>query len=137
MAELQVSRTLDAPTDALWRLVRDFGDVRWIPGGEHAKLEGSGPGMLRILAGPDGSVRERLESVDETNQSIVYTITEGLPFPVTGYRATMRVSDVDGKGHLDWSCSFEPDGVTEEEAAKGIEAMYGVMLGWIGDCLKG
>ena len=136
MAELQVIRTIDAPTDALWKLVRDFGDVRWIPGGEHAKLEGSGPGMLRILAGPDGSVRERLESVDEANQSIVYTITEGLPFPVTGYRATMRVSDAGGQGHLDWSCSFEPEGVSEEDAAKGIETMYGVMLGWIEDCLK-
>lgn len=136
MAELQVIRTIDAPTDALWKLVRDFGDVRWIPGGEHAKREGSGPGMLRILAGPDGSVRERLESVDDGDQSIVYTVPEGLPFPVTGYRATMRVSDDAGKGRLDWSCSFEPDGVTEAEAAKGIEAMYGVMLGWIEDCLK-
>ncbi|MDP7570235.1 MAG: SRPBCC family protein [Myxococcota bacterium] len=137
MAKLTVSRTLDAQTDALWKLVRDFGDVRGIPGAEHAKLEGSGPGMVRILGGPDGSVRECLESIDEANQSIVYTITEGLPFPVTGYRATMRVSDAGGKGHLDWSCTFEPAGVPEEEAAKGIETMYGIMLGWIEDCLKG
>ena len=136
MAELAVNRTLDAPTDALWKLVRDFGNVHWIPGGEHAKLEGSGPGMVRVLVGPDGSVRERLESVDEADQSIVYTITEGLPFPVTGYRATMRVSDADGKGRLDWSCSFEPEGVSEAEAAKGIEAMYGIMMGWIEDSLK-
>ena len=40
MADLMVSRTLDVPTDALWQLVRDFGDVRWIPGGENAQLEG-------------------------------------------------------------------------------------------------
>ncbi len=48
----------------------------------------------------------------------------------------MVVSDDDGKGRLSWTCDFEPDGVTEEEAGKTVETMYGVMMGWVEDLLK-
>ena len=34
------------------------------------------------------------------------------------------------------SCEFEPDGVSEEEAGKTIETMYGVMIGWIENQVK-
>ncbi len=137
MAQAKVTKTLDATPAALWKCVEDFGNVGWLPGGgAGAELEGSGPGMTRILQGPDGKVRETLESVDADARSLTYVIPVGVPFPVTGYRATMQVSDDGGKGRLDWSCEFEPDGATEEEARAAIEAMYDVMLGWIQDFLS-
>ncbi len=137
MAEAAVTRTLNATPDALWRLVSDFADLSWLPGGgAGAELEGSGPGMVRILAGPGGRIRERLEAVDEAARTVTYTIPEGVPFPVTGYRATMQVSDDAGRARLAWSCRFEPAGAPEAEAAQAIETMYGVMMGWIEERLQ-
>jgi hypothetical protein len=137
VALAKVTKTLDATPDALWKCVEDFGNVGWLPGGgAGAELEGSGPGMTRILQGPEGKIRETLESVDAAARSLVYVIPVGIPFPVTGYRATMRVTDDGGKGHLEWTCEFEPDGVSEDEARGGIENMYGVMIGWIQDYLN-
>jgi hypothetical protein len=136
MAKTQVKQELPVSAEQLWKLVADFGNVPWIPGGENVKLEGRGPGMVRIFAGPNGEIRERLESVDAAKKSLVYTIPQGVPFPVTGYRATMAVADA-GKGRsaLTWICEFQPAGVSEAEAAKIIEGMYGMMIGWIRDHL--
>lgn len=137
MAQAKVTKTLETTPDALWKCVEDFGNVGWLPGGgAGAEFEGSGPGMTRILQGPDGKIRETLESVDANARSLTYVIPVGAPFPVTGYRATMQVSDDGGKGRLDWSCEFEPDGATADEARAAIESMYGVMLGWIQEYLS-
>jgi len=137
MATARVTRELDVPAAALWRLVSSFGDTSWMPGGAQVTLHGSGPGMeRRIAAGPDKVIRERLESVDERSRTLVYTIPENVPFPVKDYRATLRVREKGAASELDWSASFEPDGVSEAQAAQAIEGMYGVMVGWIRDRVK-
>jgi hypothetical protein len=136
MAETNVTRTLDADPDALWNVVRDFGNVPWIPGGENAEIRGDGVGQVRIFDGPNGKVHEHLTARDDDARSLTYVIPEGVPFPVTGYTSTMVVSDDGGKGRLSWSCAFEPDGASEDEAAQAIQQMYGVMIGWIDDLLK-
>ena len=136
MAKIQVKQELAAPADALWKLVADFGNVPWIPGGENVKLEGKGPGMLRIFTGPNGEIRERLESVDAGKRTLVYTIPQGVPFPVKDYRATMAVTDAGrGKSSLTWTCECQPAGATEAEVKQAIEGMYGLMIGWIRDHL--
>jgi hypothetical protein len=132
MATARVTRELGVPPDALWKLVSSFGDTSWLPGGAAVTVHGSGPGMeRRITAGPDKVIRERLESVDESSRALVYTIPENVPFPVKDYRATMRVRATRTGSELDWSASFEPVGVSEAEAAKAIEGMYGLMAGWL------
>jgi len=136
VAEINVTRTLEAGTDALWAVVRAFDDTRWMPGGEDAEIRGKGIGQVRIFQGPNGAIHEHLEAVDDDARSLTYTIPQGIPFPVTGYRSTMVVSDDGGRGRLSWTCEFEPDGVSEAEASKTIETMYGVMVGWIDDLLK-
>ena len=138
MANIVVEKTLPVSPDALWELVKDFGNVRWIPGAsETAQGEGDGPGMARILGNPEGgSIREILDSIDEEGRAITYSIPEGVPFPVSRYCSTMTVSDDGGDARLSWSCDFEPDGASEAEAGGAIEGMYGVMAGWIQDCLK-
>ena len=132
MGNARVTRELDVPADALWKLVAAFGDTSWMPAGAQVTLHGSGPGMeRRIVAGPGKVIRERLEFVDAASRTLVYTIPHNVPFPVKDYRATMRVR-AKGKGsELDWSVSFEPVGASEADARKAIESMYGVMIGWI------
>jgi hypothetical protein len=48
--------------------------------------------------------------------------------PVTDYEARMTVSDDGGKGRLTWSCVFEPDGVSEEEAARDLLQRYNAVI---------
>jgi hypothetical protein len=136
MASARVTRTLDVPADRLWGLVASFGDTSWMPGPPKVELVGSGPGMERRIQGPDKAIHERLESVDEASRTLVYTIPVNVPFPVTGYRATMRVRAAGAGSELDWSASFAPNGGDEESARKAIEGMYGIMIGWIESRVK-
>jgi hypothetical protein len=136
MASVMVKGEIEVPAERLWRLVADFGDVRWIPGGEGARTEGSGPGMVRILSMGPTEIRERLESRDDAAQTIVYTIPQGLPMPIRDYRATMTVRATgDRSSVLEWACTFEPDGAPEPDAKAQVENLYGMMIGWIRDYL--
>jgi hypothetical protein len=91
--------------------------------------------MTRTIAMGERRIRERLESRDDARRALVYTIPEGVPFPVKDYRATMRVGEEDGASSLDWSCHFEPDGVPESQVGPQIEGLYRTMIGWIGERL--
>lgn len=135
MATAKVTKELDVPADALWKLVADFGNCSWMPSGTEVKLEGEGVGMVRVMG---GAIREKLEAVDEAGKKISYSIAdEGIPFPVTGYYATMIVKDLGaGKSELTWSCECEPNGVSAAEATGQIEGMYDMMVGWVADCIK-
>jgi len=136
MAQVVVKEAIDTPPERLWRLVADFGDVRWIPGGERARTEGTGPGMVRIMGAGGAEIRERLESRDEAARTIVYTIPQGLPMPITDYRATMTVRSInDRQSELEWSCTFKPAGVPEAEAKAQVDNLYHMMIGWIRDYL--
>ena len=131
MATARVRRSLDVPADRLWKLVAAFGDTSWMPGPPKVDVVGAGPGMERRIHAGDKLICERLESVDEAGRTLVYTIPVNVPFPVTDYRATMRVRAKGADSELDWNASFTPAGASEEDARKAIEAMYGLMIGWI------
>ncbi len=136
MGAIRVKEEINVPAERLWRLVADFGNVPWIPGGEAARTEGTGPGMVRILGAGDAEIRERLEQMNEAERTIVYTIPSGVPLPIRDYRSTMQVRGISGAAsELDWSCTFAPEGVTEAEAGAQLENLYRMMIGWIRDHL--
>ena len=125
-------------SDSAWFDVTSYGN----DDGMIAMVQRDGsPGMREDIREffPDlvdeSKIHEHLESVDDASRTLVYTIPENVPFPVTGYRATMIVDDDGGKGRLSWTCAFEPNGVTADEAGTTIQTMYGVMIGWIQDLI--
>jgi len=128
MATTQVTRTLDTTPDALWRCVRAFGDLSWAPEDLKVEVRGQGVGQMRIIDRPDGKIHEQLTSLDDDARSLTYIVPAGNPVPVTDYEARMTVSDDAGKGRLTWSCVFEPDGVSEEEAARDIARRYSAVI---------
>lgn len=128
MATTQVTRTLDTTPDALWRCIRAFGDLPWAPGHLKFEVRGEGVGQVRIVDLPSGKVHEQLTSLDDDARSLTYIVPAGNPVPVTNYEARMTVSDDAGKGRLTWSCVFEPDGVSEEEAARNIARRYSAVM---------
>ena len=130
MSEFRLDGDFEIPADALWGAVRDFGNVSWLPGDPDFESEGDGVGMIRTIRTPPfPTVREQLEAIDEAGCAIHYTVIEGMPMPVSDYHATMKVIDLGGgRSRLEWSSTWEPDGASEAEALKVVEAMYtGVM----------
>jgi hypothetical protein len=128
MATTQVTRTLDTTPEVLWRCVRAFGDLSWAPRGLKVEIRGEGVGQVRIVDLPHGKVHEQLTSLDDEARSLTYIAPVGNPVPVTDYEARMTVSDDGGKGRLTWSCVFEPNGVSEEEAARDLQQRYGAVI---------
>ena len=137
MALAHIKHPIDLPAARVWALVADFGDTSWMPG-VTAEVEGDGPGMVRVIPAGDAPIREQLESVDADARRLVYTIPVNVPFPVTGYRATMSVHEAgEGACELEWSCEAAPaEGHAEAEVKAQIEGMYTVMAGWIADRAK-
>lgn len=133
MAQVAVKEGIAVPPEKLWALVSDFGNAGWIPGGDAVRTDGKGPGMVRMFGEGNAEIRERLESVDQHTRTIVYTIPQGIPLPIKNYRATMTVHPSGAHSDLEWSCTFEPNGVSEDEAKAQVEGLYRMMVGWVRD----
>jgi hypothetical protein len=85
----------------------------------------------RIAIGPDKSIHERLLALDDAARTLSYSIPVNVPFPVTSYRATMRVTPRGAGCELEWSASYDcaPDAAATVE--KTVQGMYGTMIDWI------
>ena len=138
MAKVTVTRSVEAPADRLFGMLGDFGNTSWVPGAPETQVEGEGPGMLRIIkTGPGSAIRERLESLDRAARTLSYSIPEGNPLPVTDYLATVVVTPAGpDRSQLDWSCSFEPAGISEADAVKAVRGMYEMLVGWVKDAAE-
>jgi carbon monoxide dehydrogenase subunit G len=125
MLSVKVSERLDAPAERVWELVRDFGGVqRYAAGIEKCTLEGSGIGAVRTLALAGGpTLQERLEALDDAGRRLSYSIVSG-PIPVADYLATVAISDEANGCRIDWSSTFEPKGISEDQARRMIEGVY-------------
>ncbi|MCH2185552.1 SRPBCC family protein [Myxococcota bacterium] len=136
MAEVDVN----ASADALYGLLADFGSVSCMQGVTQVEVEGQGPGMARsIYAGGPDCVVEVLESLEPSKRRIGYTITQNNPLPVADYHAHCTAIEVEaGRSRLRWSCEFTPaQGVDESSAVAQVEAMYGVLAGWVKHAIEG
>jgi hypothetical protein len=131
MSEYRTEGDFEIPADALWAVVSDFGEVSWLPGDPDFESEGEGVGTIRTIRTPPlPTVREQLDAIDEPGRAIHYRVIEGMPMPVSDYKATMRVVDLgEGRSRLEWSSTWEPDGVTEAQALESIAGMYTGVLG--------
>ena len=123
MAEASAHITLAATPEQVWQLIGGFDSLPdWLPYIPSSAL--SEGGRVRTLANPNGeAIVERLLAFDEDARSYTYAILQA-PFPVTGYRSTLRVRDVDGGARVEWSGRFTPRGVSDEEASQLFGGIY-------------
>ncbi len=139
MAEIEVVEEIGAPADAAWEKLGDFAGIGdWMPGVESCEVEGEGVGAVRAIGFGGASVKERLESRDEAERTLCYSIVEG-PVPVQNYLATIRVSETGaGACRVDWTARFDtPDGVPAEAIAPALEKAYGGSLKALKKLLEG
>jgi carbon monoxide dehydrogenase subunit G len=104
MAEGQVEIGIDAPLEAVWALVGDFGAVdRYLGGIDSLRLEGD----ERVIGMFGMEIRERLVGRDEDAHSITYALVGGLE--LERHQATITVSP-DGEGvRVTWGFEVVPD----------------------------
>ncbi|MGE7903560.1 SRPBCC family protein [Peribacillus sp. NPDC094092] len=125
MANTITSIEIFASPEQVWQLIGGFDSLPdWLPYIPNSKVtEG---GRVRHLANPDGdAIVERLEAFNEKERNYTYSIMKA-PFPVTDYLSTIRVKEgTDGKSSLvEWSGSFTPVGVSDEEAINLFHGIY-------------
>lgn len=136
MATASASLTVPASADRVWSLIGGFDSLPdWLPYIPTSTL--SEGGRVRHLANPDGdAIVERLEAFDQAGRSYTYSILQA-PFPVTGYRSTLRVVELDHGARIDWSGTFTPVGVSDEAASALFEGIYRDGLGALQATLAG
>lgn len=123
MAKVSMSLPLGVSADEVWKMIGGFNALPdWHPAVEKSVLEEAGQVRRLGLVG-GGEIVERLESVNEHERVYSYTIESG-PLPVSGYRATIRVRDEDGKATVEWSSDFTPAGASEQDAVAAIQGVY-------------
>lgn len=138
MAHTSTSIKISASPEKVWQLIGGFDSLPdWLPYIPSSEVtEG---GRVRHLANPDGdTIVERLVAFNEKERYYTYAILKA-PFPVTKYESTLQVKeDADGKSSLiEWSGSFTPVGVSDQEAIDlfhgiyrdGLEALQQAFLG--------
>jgi len=122
--------TIGATADTIWRAIAPFGTIdRYLPRLVACTVTRQGVGAERTLTSADGStVVERLESLDEAAHRLSYSLLTDTPF--RNCLTTMSVRPLGpGQAALEWSATFEPDGLPESEAVALLESVLAA------DCL--
>jgi carbon monoxide dehydrogenase subunit G len=132
MPTLTVSKDVTASAEAVWTLLADFADVRWIPVISDVEVEGEGPGMSRKIRGSaeaDPTV-ETLLWIRPEQRQISYRI-DGSPLPVNRFEAVVSVTESGVGGcRVAWTVDYEPS-ADDASARESIEAVYGMMADWL------
>jgi len=119
------STIVDAPTDSVWAVLRDFnGHDRWHPAVAKSMIErGQSADMLgcvrRFLLRDGTELRERLLTLSDLEQSFSYCLLE-TPIPLFNYVAHVRLAPVtDGnRTFWEWRCSFSTRKGDEAEMSR-------------------
>ncbi|WP_030490482.1 SRPBCC family protein [Micromonospora chokoriensis] len=116
---------IPASPERIWQLIGGFDSLPdWLPYIPSSAL--SEGGRVRTLNSEDGGVIvERLEAFDNEARSYSYSILQA-PFPITDYLSTITVHEVPGQdgARVQWSGTFTPVGVSDEEATALFRGIY-------------
>jgi carbon monoxide dehydrogenase subunit G len=125
MAEGAVDVSVDAPSDAVWAKVGDFGGLAdFFPGIDSFRLEGD----ERVIGMFGMEIRERLLSRDDATRTLTYSVVDGVP--VERHSATITVEAEGDGAKVTWAYDVEPAemapifGDTYTAALAAVEAAF-------------
>jgi len=122
MTQASCKTTINSSADAIWQVISEFGAAgQYLSGIVTCTVEGAGVGALRTLTSADGStVIERLDALDGDTRQLSYALLTDTPF--RDCLTTMVVRELPpSQVELEWSASFEPDGIPASEAEQMLE----------------
>jgi len=130
MTNVTEKGTINATADEVWKTLSSFRNVeKYIPLIKSSSVEGSGVGAKRTCvipseSGQEGKIEEEIKSLDNDAKTFSYSITSS-PMPLENYLSTVKVKDLgNGRCEVEWSSTFKPKGIPEEEVAKMINDIY-------------
>jgi len=130
MTNVSVKNTIYASADEIWKNLSSFRDVeKYIPLIKSSTVVGSGVGAKRTCiipseSGQEEKIEEEIKSFDDDAKTLSYSIISS-PLPVENYLGTVKVKDLgNGRCEVEWSSTFEPKGMPEEEVVKMINDIY-------------
>ena len=124
MVAIMRSTVINAPIEAVWRVLRDFNSHHlWHPQVTASEIEEGlppdQPGCVRRFRLRDGAeLREQLIALSDRDFSFTYCILDA-PIPLLDYVATVRLRPVTDGGHTfwEWRSTFRtPPGLEDELA---------------------
>jgi len=113
---------INAPADALWKVIGNFGAAcDYLALVVNCVVEGTGVGARRTLTSIDGStIIERLDAQDPVTHQLSYSLLTDTPF-----RDCLTTVALNDRGstmtELSWSATFEPDVLPVSEAVELME----------------
>lgn len=132
--------TIDRSPDAVWKQVKDFGDMRWHPAVEATTADrGNEPGSVRTVSlKGGGSLMETLERYSDPDRSYSYQLSSEGPLPVSNYRSTLTIHPLDGgRSKVEWGGTFmradrssKPAADRDDQAA--VQTVTGVYRAGLG-----
>ena len=129
MAQVTVSKEYNVDAVKLWQQVRQFNDMdKYLPSMiTSCELNGSGQGSSRICGTENGDILETLQSLDDDNMTLEYSIdNEDAPLPVANYRGKASIEKLaDNKAKFTWSATFDAKGMPEAEVVGMLEGAFG------------
>lgn len=126
MYEIEVSGTIEAPSEEVWKLAGNFCELdKIVEAITECIADGSDVGAVRTLHLQDGGkVEERLESLDNDQKILTYSIVES-PMPIEDYTGTIRVQEIDESlSEFTWSSTFNTDDDVANEMKQTLEGLY-------------
>lgn len=131
MPEFTITRQIDAPVEAVWEVLNDFGDIqRWNPGVKSSALTSAGPvaeGSTRHCDfAPFGGVNERIDR-HEANKRLTVDIYEASKLPISNAVADFNIAPHGDGTELTLNYSYTLNmmgrmlkGYTDTQMRKGI-----------------
>lgn len=143
------SITINAPADKVWGIIKNYGDMSWLPPVKSTDIKGGNEkGAVRVLTLQDGgTITEELKKYDDTKMSYSYKITdmstaktithagkeEKVPVvPVDNYSATITVEGHGATSSVRWKAGYyraytnnePPEEMNEATANAAIKGIF-------------
>jgi len=134
LPEFTITCRIDAPVEAVWAVLDDFGDIqRWNPGVKASRLTSSGPvaeGSTRHCDfSPFGGVNERIDR-HVPNERLTVDINETFKLPISDAIADFGLAPEDGGTLLTLHYSYTLNwlgrltkGLTDRRLREGISGL--------------
>ncbi len=131
LPEFTITHHIEAPVEAVWTVLHDFGDIqRWSPGVTTSELTSEGPvsqGSTRHCNfSPFGSVNERIDR-HEPNKRLTVNLYETFKLPISGAVADFNIEPDKEGTELIIHYTYTPNRVgrlaksyTDKQMRKGI-----------------
>lgn len=126
MVEVSVRKVIQVHPEKVWGKIKAFDDIdKILPPIATCEVSGSGPGATRICTFEDGGkLFERLDSIDEKEKKLTYSITEG-SIPVTEYVGTITVfQSGEEQCEVEWTARFKAPLESQAEMKSMVEGVY-------------